>query len=245
MNSPEGGSANLGGTQKYEPHWRRDEQQIANIDKRSKLFPRRHASRHGKNTKSARDKCKHLCSAKLLNMIACRLEHWLQVDGMVQRSFVHILTRPSTSAADTSTRVQWPVTDLQKHISDHLQALYDSTHDNREPMDDDPVGQPDQSKESNIWQVTRVAIDRAMTRISAHIAQGPDGIPAGLIKCLGESAREHLAVIFSGIPAGDAVPADWLCSRVTLLCKRGGDGGLLRDYRPLTVTCVLYRLLRC
>lgn len=75
-----------------------------------------------------------------------------------------------------------PVTDLQKHISDHLQALYDSTHDNREPMDDDPAGQPDQSEESNIWQVTRVAIDRAMTRISAHTAQGPEGIPAGLIK---------------------------------------------------------------
>ncbi|KAH6920536.1 hypothetical protein HPB50_028475 [Hyalomma asiaticum] len=127
------------------------------------------------------------------------------------------------------------VTDLQKHIRDHLQALYDSTHDSHETVDVEPAGQPSQSEESNIWQVTRVAIDRAMARISAHTAQGPDGIPAGLIKCLGDNAREHLAVTFSGIVAGEEVPADGQYVRVTLLCKRGGDRGLLRDYRPLTL----------
>ncbi|XP_077544715.1 uncharacterized protein LOC144157865 [Haemaphysalis longicornis] len=64
----------------------------------------------------------------------------------------------------------------------------------------------------------------------------------GLIKHLGTIAREHLAIIFTGIIYGDNIPEDWLRGRVCLLLKNGGNPSLLKDHRPLTVTSVLYRV---
>ncbi|XP_037562749.1 uncharacterized protein LOC119442090 [Dermacentor silvarum] len=78
--------------------------------------------------------------------------------------------------------------------------------------------------------------------MSARTARGLDNIPAGILKTLGARSREQLAEIFTGILKGDPVPEDWLRGRVTLIPKRGGDAGLLRDYRPVTVTSVVYRV---
>ncbi|KAH7955031.1 hypothetical protein HPB49_024109 [Dermacentor silvarum] len=50
-----------------------------------------------------------------------------------------------------------------------------------------------------------------------------------------------MASIFTGIIAGDPVPEDWFRSRVCPIPK-GGSNDQLQDYRPLTVTSVLYRL---
>ncbi|KAH7980552.1 hypothetical protein HPB49_017178 [Dermacentor silvarum] len=76
------------------------------------------------------------------------------------------------------------------------------------------------------WKVSGLAVDKAIGRMSARTS-------SGLITSL--EALEQLAEIFTGIFKGDPVPQDWLRGRVTLIPKRGGDGGLLRDYRPDTV----------
>ncbi|KAL3260868.1 hypothetical protein MRX96_046236 [Rhipicephalus microplus] len=52
------------------------------------------------------------------------------------------------------------------------------------------------------WKVSRVAIDRAMSNIGAHSAKELDEIPPGLVKRLGQNARETLASIFTGIING-------------------------------------------
>ena len=135
-----------------------------------------------------------------------------------------------------------PVSDMSKHLAEHMRKLYDFS--NGEPeiktTDDNPITEYRLSNNVK-WEVTRPALDRAIKRIGAHTARGLDGIPAGLLKCLGDEARQKLADIFSGIMAGEPIPEDWLCGRVILVPKRGGDAGLLREYRPLTVTSVLYR----
>ncbi|KAL3177164.1 hypothetical protein MRX96_009861 [Rhipicephalus microplus] len=59
------------------------------------------------------------------------------------------------------------------------------------------------------WEVTRPTLDRAIKRIRTYTAQRLDSIPAGLLKCLGDEARQKLAVIFSGIMAGESIPDDW------------------------------------
>ncbi|KAL3243700.1 hypothetical protein MRX96_020088 [Rhipicephalus microplus] len=123
-----------------------------------------------------------------------------------------------------------------------MQELFNLIHDESTSAVNGDPDEPHQPSEEDHWQITRIALERALPRISASTATGLDGIPAGLVKCLGKSAREHLAGIFNTILKNGPIPPDWQCGRVSLVCKRGGDAGLLGDYRPITVTSVLYRL---
>lgn len=50
-----------------------------------------------------------------------------------------------------------------------------------------------------------------------------------------------MADTFLGIMVGKPIPEDWRCGQVILVPKKGGDAGLLCEYRPLTVTSVLHR----
>ncbi|KAL3181086.1 hypothetical protein MRX96_037141 [Rhipicephalus microplus] len=131
---------------------------------------------------------------------------------------------------------------MDKHLADHMRKLYNFSNGDPEIKitDDNPINEYCLSNKAK-WEVTRPALGRAIERIGAHTARGLDGIPLGLLKCLGNEARQKLADIFSGIMAGEPIPEDWRCGRVILVPKRGGDAGLLREYRPLTVTSVLYR----
>ncbi|KAH6924588.1 hypothetical protein HPB50_019626 [Hyalomma asiaticum] len=137
-----------------------------------------------------------------------------------------------------------PVFDVKKRITDYIQNVFGApapvaaaeTVAHITPARGDP-----QAKECE-WNVSRVALERALARIASQTAQGLDGIPAGLVKRLGKIAREHLAAIFTGIIEGNPIPVDWLRSRVCLVPKKGADSGCLSSYRPITVTSVLYRL---
>ncbi|KAL3249799.1 hypothetical protein MRX96_055985 [Rhipicephalus microplus] len=69
-----------------------------------------------------------------------------------------------------------------------MQELFNPTHDESTSAvngDPDELHQP---SEEDHWQITRIALERALPRISASTATGLDGIPAGLVKCLGKSA---------------------------------------------------------
>lgn len=116
-----------------------------------------------------------------------------------------------------------------------MQELFNPTHG--EPIaavNGDP-DETDKNSGEDIWRITRIALEHALPRISARMATGLDGIPAGLAKCLGKSAREHLTGIFTTILKGGPVPPDWKCGRVSLVCKRRSNAALLGDYKPITV----------
>ncbi|XP_075531580.1 uncharacterized protein LOC142564463 [Dermacentor variabilis] len=137
--------------------------------------------------------------------------------------------------------------DLQHLLTNYLRYLYRAEPYKLSP--NDPYGgpggredSPKQPSDLGLWAVSRQAIDTAIGSISAHTAHGLDNIPAGVIKHLGPQTRDQLADIFNDILAGDPVPRDWLRGKVTLVPKRGGDPGLIRDYRPLTITSVFYRV---
>ncbi|KAH6935105.1 hypothetical protein HPB50_003421 [Hyalomma asiaticum] len=78
--------------------------------------------------------------------------------------------------------------------------------------------------------------------IGAHSTKGLDGIPPGVVKQLGQNAREALTSTFTGIINGDPTPEDWRRGKVCLVPERGGNSDQLQDYRRITVTSVLYRL---
>ncbi|KAL3211033.1 hypothetical protein MRX96_008534 [Rhipicephalus microplus] len=115
-----------------------------------------------------------------------------------------------------------------------MQELFNPTYDESTSAVNSDPDEPHQPSEEDHWQITRIALERALPRISASTATGLVGIPAGLVKRLGKSAREHLAGIFNTILRNGPIPPDWQCGRVSLVCKRGGDAGLLGDFRPIT-----------
>ncbi|KAL3245480.1 hypothetical protein MRX96_046906 [Rhipicephalus microplus] len=139
---------------------------------------------------------------------------------------------------DENTREK--VKDIARHLTAHIRGIYDSTqpHDSPNFLTTCGTAHPKDS----LWKVIPLAIDGAIFKISCKTAKGLDGIAAGLVKCLGERAREHLAMIHTGIIQGDPVPTDWLQSRVCLEPKREGEASFLSDDRPITVTSVMYRV---
>ncbi|KAL3201712.1 hypothetical protein MRX96_042851 [Rhipicephalus microplus] len=126
-----------------------------------------------------------------------------------------------------------------------MQRMYDNPSPEQQGMSYQPRGKGCEMDNGTTaeceWKVSRVAIDRAMFNIGAHSTKGLDEIALGLVKRLGQNARETLAFIFTGIFNGDPIPEDWRRGKVCLVPKSGGNSNQLHDYRPLTVTSVLYR----
>ncbi|KAL3178504.1 hypothetical protein MRX96_038400 [Rhipicephalus microplus] len=127
-----------------------------------------------------------------------------------------------------------------------MQRMYDNLSPEQQGVSYQPRGKRCEMDNGTTaeceWKVSRVAIDRAMSIIRAHSAKGLDEIPPGLMKRLGQIARETLVSIFTCIINDDPIPEDWRRGKVCLVPKRGGNSDQLHDYRPLTVTSVLYRL---
>ncbi|KAH7941361.1 hypothetical protein HPB49_012701 [Dermacentor silvarum] len=137
------------------------------------------------------------------------------------------------------------VTDAEEHLTAYMQQLYNSSipvQQVRSTVPRDKERERGSTPADCEWRVTHIAIDRAITHIGSHSAKGLDEISPGLVKQLGQRARETMASIFTGIVAGDPVPEDWLRGRVCLIPKKGGRSAQLQDYRPLTVTSVLYQI---
>ncbi|KAL3246923.1 hypothetical protein MRX96_057365 [Rhipicephalus microplus] len=127
--------------------------------------------------------------------------------SVTQTKLVSIFFESWPMARLSSDRLQWPrtnsnqpVNDFTAHLTDHIQELFSPAHD--EPIaavNCNPNDEPHQPSEQDRSKVTRIAIEHALLRISASTATGMNGIPAGLVKCLGKSALEHLAEIFATI----------------------------------------------
>lgn len=150
-------------------------------------------------------------------------------------------TVPQLTDASTGQRVE----DLKEHIAAHLSSLYgppQATPSNA------PQTQPTKPDTPHHWQpkweFCRLSIDRAIARLRAHTAAGPDQIPAHLLWCLGPDAKEQMASIFTGITNGAEISDNWREGRVVLILKPGGKADNIQDCRSLTVTSVLYRIFR-
>ncbi|KAL3210415.1 hypothetical protein MRX96_037166 [Rhipicephalus microplus] len=124
------------------------------------------------------------------------------------------------------------ICDLLEHLTEHMHRLYQPAQSACVSAEENEAEMHCPEDEIMKWQATRRAVDKTIARIYAHTAKVLDGIPASVVKHLGDAARDHLANIFSGIVAGNTVPRAWRTGRVCLLRNKGGDAGLLRDYRP-------------
>uniref|UniRef100_A0A6G5AA21 Putative tick transposon n=1 Tax=Rhipicephalus microplus TaxID=6941 RepID=A0A6G5AA21_RHIMP len=84
--------------------------------------------------------------------------------------------------------------------------------------------------------------ERAEKRVPSSTSTGPDGIPIRLIKTLGPKSKQALREAVSKIIIDGEVPDGWKLSRMSMIYKGKGDKADINNYRPITVTSVVYRL---
>ncbi|KAG0444711.1 hypothetical protein HPB47_013473 [Ixodes persulcatus] len=85
-------------------------------------------------------------------------------------------------------------------------------------------------------------LSRAARRVDAKTAMGSDGIPMSLIRGLGPRMRALVAESLTEILADAQVPETWKETRMKLLYKGKGEKADLGNYRPISITSVLYRM---
>lgn len=140
-----------------------------------------------------------------------------------------------------------PVGEPCEYIAQHFSRIFgtsdlntDTTLSKEEAISPNTERPPSQTEPP--WALSRFTVERALKRIRAGTATGLDGMPARVLKCLGEDSREQLAEILTAIIEGEPIPKEWHEGKVILIPKRGGDARNIEDYRPITVTSVMYRL---
>ncbi|KAM7291590.1 hypothetical protein ISCGN_028163, partial [Ixodes scapularis] len=85
-------------------------------------------------------------------------------------------------------------------------------------------------------------LSRAARRIDAKTAMGRDEIPMSLIQGLGPRMRALVAENLTEILADAQIPETWKETRMKLLYKGKGEKADLGNYRPISITSVLYRM---
>ncbi|XP_049269910.1 uncharacterized protein LOC119385332 [Rhipicephalus sanguineus] len=140
-----------------------------------------------------------------------------------------------------------PVTEPCEYITQHFSRIFGASGlTTTTPLTEEEAASPNTEQspgqEEPPWAFSRLTVERALKRVRARTATGPDGMPARVLKCLGENSREQLAEILTAIFEGEPIPKEWHEGRVILIPKRGGDARNIEDYRPITVTSVMYRV---
>ena len=84
--------------------------------------------------------------------------------------------------------------------------------------------------------ISKDEVRKSMQGMKNGKALGPDGIPAEVWKCLGESAVEFLASLFNRILDGEPMPDDWRKSIIIPIYKNKGDAHQCGNYRGVKLT---------
>ncbi|KAL3190433.1 hypothetical protein MRX96_019319 [Rhipicephalus microplus] len=158
---------------------------------------------------------------------------WTYIPSLNREPIIPTL-RDSTGAA---------VTDLEEHLVTYLQRLTRTRRQNNRECHTNLVEKTvrwttgplrSTSGRCPVWQSTELC--------PALEPTAPQDWMKFHLKQLGQRARESLASFFTGILNEEPIPEDWRCSKKCLVLMRGGNSDQLQDYRPLTVTSVLYQL---
>ena len=90
--------------------------------------------------------------------------------------------------------------------------------------------------------ITRCHVLRAIKRLKASSAAGPDGLPAMFFKRCAPQLSVPLQTLFSRSLREGRLPAEWKLSKIIPVFKKGSrsDPG---NYRPVALTCIACKLM--
>ena len=91
--------------------------------------------------------------------------------------------------------------------------------------------------------VTAGETHNAIKMIKNGKAAGIDGIYPDMITHLGPIATQWLATVMTEIQESGTIPNEWKHSKVIAILKPGKPVDVPSSYRPISLLCVLYKLL--
>ena len=83
---------------------------------------------------------------------------------------------------------------------------------------------------------------QAIPQLKPNLSSGPDSFPPLLVKKLSASLAEPLSLIFTSFMSVGKIPRAWRRATVTPICN-GGCACDVSDYRPISLTNVLYKIM--
>ncbi|KAL3209794.1 hypothetical protein MRX96_037606 [Rhipicephalus microplus] len=132
-----------------------------------------------------------------------------------------------------------PVGEPCEYIAQHFSRIFgtsdlntDTTLSKEEAISPNTERPPSQTEPP--WALSRFTVERALKRIRAGTATGLDGMPARVLKCLGEDSREQLAEILTAIIEGEPIPKEWHEGKMEAATMGGGRYAVAATKRRLT-----------
>ena len=110
---------------------------------------------------------------------------------------------------------------------------------------DDSLPKVDSFVSSNPYVIPSITPDFVLTEIKQMAdgkATGIDGISVKLLKLAGDSIVSPLTFLYNMSISKGVFPSDWKKAKVTPIFKTG-DPTLVNNYRPVSVLCVLSKIL--
>ncbi|KAH7706674.1 hypothetical protein AAVH_26088 [Aphelenchoides avenae] len=99
----------------------------------------------------------------------------------------------------------------------------------------------DTGEEAEVPPVTADEVEAALSTMKNGKAPGPDGVKAETLKAGGPTLWKHLARLFTQCLRKKKIPPQWKESTTVLLYKKG-DARNLKNYRPICLLSVIYKL---
>ena len=94
----------------------------------------------------------------------------------------------------------------------------------------------------NSINITESDVLRAIDKMNANKAAGPDKISPRILKEIKHSISKPLSILFNKSLTVGKVPSDWKCANVTPIFKKG-DKSNPGNYRPISLTSVVCKLM--
>ena len=110
---------------------------------------------------------------------------------------------------------------------------------------DDDQQLPDTKKRARLpispLHITTNGVEKLFQGINMAKAQGPDQIPNVMLKTCASQLAPTLRNIFQCSIDSGKLPPDWLNANISPVYKKG-DVHLPENYRPVSLTCVLFKI---
>ena len=99
--------------------------------------------------------------------------------------------------------------------------------------------------EQNIsdFQVTVDSVKKKLSKLKVSKSQGPDGLHPKVLKEVFEEIAWPVTAIFNVSLTSGVVPNEWKTANVTAIFKNKGKKNIAGNYRPVSLTCILCKVL--
>jgi hypothetical protein len=93
------------------------------------------------------------------------------------------------------------------------------------------------------FTITKEAVEKKLTKLNPYKSPGPDQLHPRILKEMATHLSEAIATLFSLSISSGRLPAVWRNANVTPIYKNKGDRHEAKNYRPISLTCILCKIL--